>query len=178
MNSAQLNREAPALPPTGTKRSREVAQIVCVSRKRRNTLATTIKQTYGELSSPESPYHPGKQLQTTDPQKTKPTSRESRPKPGPSPEKQSAPTPTGKGTPAGATPGTIKKFGISAETVKSYEIVRKDGFKAFLKSIIESFRLAAQAGKFKMTEDHEVGPLIARILEAVVSAFDFEVPYM
>jgi hypothetical protein len=73
-------------------------------------------------------------LQTTYLPKTNRTSRESRPKP----RQLAVPTPTGKCAPAAAAPETIK---ISAETVKGYEIVRKDG----------SWK-AAQVGKFKMPQ--------------------------
>ena len=101
MNSAERSRGAPASPATGAKRSREVTQRVYESRKRRNTLATTRKQTYVELSSPESSLS-RKRLQTTNTPKLKPASRESHPKPRPSTGKKSASTLTGKGTPAAA----------------------------------------------------------------------------
>ena len=148
-----------------------------MSQKQRNTLATTRIQTYVQLSSPESSTS-RKQLQTTNLSKKNPTSRESHPKTRPSTGKQLVSILIGKGTPATATPGTIKRFRISAETVKTYEIIQKDKFKAFLKSIMESLQLATQAGKFKLPEYHEVEPLVAKILKAVVSIFDLEVPYM
>jgi hypothetical protein len=181
MNSLQRDRDrVPATSPaTGTKRPRQAGRVYTSQKPLATIAAKKAKPQYVPTSSPESPPATKKRPRpSTHDQTTKPTLPASRtkshtPKSSPSKQKRSAP-----GTPAAATPGTIKRFSTSAETVKPYDIVKKDGFKAFLKSIMEAFRIAAAGGKFKMPADHEVGPMVAKILEAVVSTFDLEVTYM
>src|SRR5271170_310412 len=181
MSSPQRDRDrVPATSPaTGAKRPRQASRIYTSQKRIATIAAKKAKPQYVPTSSPESPPATKKRPRpSTHDQTTKPTLPASRtkshtPKSSPSKHKRSAP-----GTPAAATPGTIKRFSISAETVKTYDIVKKDGFKAFSKSIMEAFRIAAAGGKFKMPADHEVGPMVAKILEAVVSAFDLEVTYM